>query len=186
VKKIEGLSLIALLGLIGLATASPPATLSTHKPSGNTKLAASPSKKEFVSKVYKAAKSNLSPDIPASLAVAQAIHETGWGKSLSGKNNIFGIKDFTGKGSQRMTTECGVSGCYKTRQPFKNFPSVEASIPFYDKTVTRILRSQGYSTSLFRENPGKAIDVLSRKYATDPNYSRMIKKTMTQVENMEK
>jgi flagellum-specific peptidoglycan hydrolase FlgJ len=166
VKKLDGLSLIAILGRIGLATLSP-STISTRKASGNTKLAASPSKKEFVSKVYKAAKNNLSPDIPPSLAVAQAVHETGWG-------------------TQRMTTECGVSGCYKTRQPFKDFPSVEASIPFYDKTVSRILRSQGYSTSLFRENPDKAINVLSRKYATDPNYSRLIKRTMNQIEKMEK
>jgi Bax protein len=83
-------------------------------------------KKEFLKKIN---------TVPASLALAQAAIESGWGKSRFVKeaNNIFGHWEYSNKGIAPKSTYDNIDINYS----LKIFPSLEASIAAYMKNLNR-------------------------------------------------
>jgi peptidoglycan hydrolase FlgJ len=138
------------------------------------------SAKEFVAMHGEAAqKAEAASGIPASFMVAQAAHETGWGKRnirmADGSNsfNLFGIKasaDWKGATTQVTTTEYVNGAAKKVSQTFRAYSSYDESFadyarlmktsPRYREVVARADSAQGFAQGLQRAG-----------YATDPAYA---------------
>ena len=138
------------------------------------------SAKEFVALHGEAAqKAEAATGIPASFMVAQAAHETGWGKRnirmADGSNsfNLFGIKagvDWKGATTQVLTTEVVNGEAKKVTQTFRAYSSYEESFadyarlmktsPRYREVVAQADSAQGFAKGLQRAG-----------YATDPAYA---------------
>lgn len=117
--------------------------------------------------VYDAARAaNLSnPNAIAQLGAAQSALETGYGKSLAGGNNYFGIK---GSGTTLPTQEY-INGQYVTQyDSFRNYANMQESARDY---VNFLLTNKRYSSVISSETPEQAIFEQGRSgYATDPFY----------------
>jgi peptidoglycan hydrolase FlgJ len=138
------------------------------------------SAKEFVALHGEAAqKAEAATGIPASFMVAQAAHETGWGKRNirmnDGSNsfNLFGIKagaDWKGATTQVLTTEVINGEAKKVTQTFRAYSSYEESFadyarlmktsPRYREVLASASNAQGFAQGLQRAG-----------YATDPAYA---------------
>ena len=117
--------------------------------------------------------------IPASFMVAQAAHETGWGKKAirmaDGSNsfNLFGIKASAGwKGAttQITTTEYVEGQPKKLRQSFRAYSSYEESFADYARLMKtspryREVVASAHSAHQFAQGLQRA------GYATDPAYA---------------
>ena len=106
-----------------------------------------------------------------SLTLAQAILETGWGRSRIG-NNIFGIKagsSWTGKRVNCLTGEQNADGTrYQTRADFRDYDSVNDSIIDHAELLTKdrykpVLEATNYKDA--------CIAVKQCGYATSQTYS---------------
>ena len=138
------------------------------------------SAKEFVALHSEAAKNaEGASGIPASFMVAQAAHETGWGKKAihmaDGSNsfNLFGIKagaDWKGPTTKVMTTEFVNGQARKLTQSFRAYSSYDESFadyarlmktsPRYRDVVAQAGNAQAFAQGLQRAG-----------YATDPAYA---------------
>jgi len=117
--------------------------------------------------------------IPATFMVAQAAHESGWGKREirnadgSSSHNLFGIKagpGWTGKVAQVTTTEVIDGQPRKVVAKFRSYASYDESFrdyaqmmkdsPRYSKVVAAGNSAQGFAQGLQRAG-----------YATDPAYA---------------
>ncbi|MEV6236847.1 glucosaminidase domain-containing protein [Lentzea sp. NPDC051838] len=125
--------------------------------------------------------------IPASVAAAQGIHESNWGRSTLTTNdkNYFGVKcstaTYPGPGSiatgcrQYQTTEC-TPDCHPATAYFRVYNSMHDSFRDYGYLLSR---SGVYDYALpYRDNPDQFIREVAKRYATDPNYSNAIIQTM--------
>lgn len=147
----------------------------------------------FARKVYAAAQA---VDIAPEFETAQAILESGWGKSAVGKYNLFGItkgSSWTGKTILVLTHEyfnspnvkfvapekvVSVCKCqnsdryyYTVYRLFKDFSSLEDCLNEH----ARLLQKPGYADAWkYRHDAEtfarKICDNVGSKYATDPNY----------------
>ena len=122
----------------------------------------------------------------SSVTIAQAIHESGWGKSrkMIAANALFGVKVGSGKkyGSawhgaayKTGTTEY-YDGKTATRitDYFRQYDSIEDSICDY---MDLLVHNDRYRRALFRQSPEESIEgIVSGGYATGPNYSSAIEK----------
>ena len=90
--------------------------------------------------------------IPASFMVAQAAHESGWGKrdirnaDGSPSNNLFGIKagaNWTGPVAEVATTEYVGGRAHKVTAKFRSYESADASFRDYAKLMTDSPRYAG-------------------------------------------
>ncbi len=109
--------------------------------------------------------------VPASVTIAQAIEESGWGQSsLATKDhNLFGIKGSGPAGSDPLATEEYENGQSVTRIAlFRVYHDVTESIDDHGK----LLATSGYYTQAMadRQNPNAFAAALTGVYATDPNY----------------
>ena len=150
-------------------------------------------KDKFVQWVYPAAQR--ASDINPVFVTAQAALESGWGKSVIGKYNLFGItkgSNWTGKTILVETHEVFrtpdvhfvapekvlsiqnlPSGMYRYRvkRLFKDFSSLENCLSEH----LRILQKPGYADAWpyrksAKEFARRISDCVGCKYATDPNY----------------
>lgn len=134
-------------------------------------------KKEFFSK-YKddAIKIQKETGVPASLILAQAALESGYGNSAPG-NNFFGVKGSGNAGSQRLMTTEVVNGrevrvqqnfrAYKTpADSFRDHARLISESPYYKGVMKAAKTGDAYAVA-------KAIG--DSPYATDPNYGNKIK-----------
>ncbi|GGL17408.1 sporangiospore maturation cell wall hydrolase GsmA [Mangrovihabitans endophyticus] len=117
--------------------------------------------------------------VPPSVTIAQAILESGWGKSsLASKDyNFFGIKCFNGYYGKYATgcktyrtTECTKAGsCYSTSATFRSYPSMARS--FSDHGYFLRSNSRYKPAFSYTRDANKFIwNVWKAGYATDPNY----------------
>lgn len=128
--------------------------------------------------------------VPASVTIAQAILETGWGSSeLSSKyHNYFGIKCGTVKSPYQsgcvdmLTTEYRSDGTkYTVVDSFRTYANPDMSMIDHGHFLTANSR---YAPAFeFASEPVKFADAMHRAgYATDPNYasklSRAIQSTL--------
>lgn len=128
--------------------------------------------------------------IPASFMVAQAAHESGWGrreiKMPDGTNsfNVFGIKAgprWTGKVAEVTTTEYINGQPQKTTGRFRAYESYEAAFKDYARMLKSSPRYSGVVASASSAE-GFARGLQRAGYATDPAYAdklaRVINTTM--------
>lgn len=107
------------------------------------------------------------------IIVAQAAHESAWGRSAPG-NNYFGIKSHGKGGGQTFTTHEVINGQrVKMNDSFRTFNSPSDSVAGYADFLTSNKR---YQPMLAAQGLDAQIDALGRSgYATDPNYADRIR-----------
>lgn len=124
--------------------------------------------------------------IPAAFMVAQAAHESGWGRRElknadgSSSHNLFGIKagaSWTGRTTSAVTTEVVDGQAKKVVQKFRAYSSYDESFrdyaqlmkdsPRYAKVVTAGNSAQSFAQGLQRAG-----------YATDPAYAEKLTKVI--------
>jgi peptidoglycan hydrolase FlgJ len=166
------------------ATAKPAMNRQINTSWQTTPLRSPASASEFVARHTEAAKKvEASTGIPAIFMVAQAAHETGWGRKDirmadgSTSFNLFGIKatgDWKGPVARITTTEYVNGQPKKTVQAFRAYSSYEESFADYAKLMTTSPRYQ----KVMGDVVAKAGDAkqfaqgLQRAgYATDPAYA---------------
>ena len=113
--------------------------------------------------------------IPPSVILAQAILESGWGRSALARkhNNIFGIKA-TGSSSSAdyPTLEFGAKGVHIVRATFRVFDSIDASVAHHGELLSTDRR---YAAALQHRSDWKAyIGDVAPHYASDPRYARLV------------
>jgi flagellar protein FlgJ len=120
--------------------------------------------------------------VPASVTMAQAILESGWGRGDIPRtaHNYFGMKCPNGVATGTAigcrsfpTRECGASGCYPATGSFKVYRSVLDSLRDHALTLSsskRYAPAFAYTTA-----PNQfAAQVHKAGYATDPNYTTLL------------
>ena len=122
--------------------------------------------------------------VPASVTIAQAILESGWGKSRLTANdrNFFGIKCFTqgpiANGCHTYpTSECDPLGlCTPTVASFRTYASAADSFRDHGKLLATSRYQAAFS---YTNNPNQFIvEVRNAGYATSPTYSQGVQNVM--------
>ncbi|MET8852569.1 glucosaminidase domain-containing protein [Amycolatopsis sp. NPDC004625] len=125
-------------------------------------------------------------DIPASVAVAQSVLESNWGRSKlsADERNYFGFKCVTptspgpiAVGCARYpATECVPAPCHPVDAYFRSYASIDDSFRDYGRLLTT---SSNYAPALpVRHDPDAFIRAVARKYATDPEYANKVIRLM--------
>jgi len=119
--------------------------------------------------------------VPASVTIAQAIDESGWGKStLATKDhNLFGIKGTGPAGSDPLVTQEYQNGQLVTStSSFRVYNSTAESIDDHGK----LLATSGFyrKSMAARRNPNAFAESLTGVYATDPSYGTKLVSLMRQ------
>ena len=138
--------------------------------------------KEFIEFVGEnARRAKAATGVPASVTVAQAIVETGWGKHTIGEaKNLFGIKGRGPAGSVRAPTREYINGKWITVDAdFAKYDSFEQSITEHARFF---LRNRRYAPALkFKDDPDAfAREIHKAGYATAPNYAEKLIALMRQ------
>ncbi|WP_338324063.1 glycoside hydrolase family 73 protein, partial [Limosilactobacillus fermentum] len=115
-----------------------------------------------------------------SVTAAQAILESGWGKSTLATEayNLFGIKgSYNGQSVTMLTAEYGSSGYYYIYDQFRKYPSYYQSIEDHGYFLVSNSR---YSNLLWNRNYSTVTYLLHEDgYATDPNYASSLNSVIT-------
>jgi flagellum-specific peptidoglycan hydrolase FlgJ len=119
--------------------------------------------------------------IPASVTIAQAINESGWGQSLLAMqdNNLFGIKGTGPAGSDSLPTQEYLNGQWvTTTAPFRVYHDFAESINDHGQ----LLATSGYYTQAMaeRNDPNSFAQALTGVYATNPEYGTDLIQLMQQ------
>lgn len=116
----------------------------------------------------------------ASVMIAQAIHESGWGKSglsLPPHHNLFGIKgDYNGKSvTMRTWEDDGKGNPYYINAPFRSYPTFKESM---EDNAKLLKNGVNWNPSIYRgtwkantNSYRDATKVLTGTYATDTRYA---------------
>lgn len=139
-----------------------------------------PHVQSFIQKHDSAAKAaEATTGIPASFMIAQAAHESGWGKrEITGKDgtpsfNVFGIKatsSWTGKVAEVQTTEYINGKPQKVMAKFRAYDSYEESFKDYAKLIGSNDRYRDVVAKADTAE-GFARGLQKAGYATDPEYA---------------
>lgn len=124
--------------------------------------------------------------IPAAFMIAQAAHETGWGRrdirlsDGSSSNNLFGIKagqDWKGPVAEVTTTEFINGVARKVTARFRAYASAAESFADYARLITRSPRYQGVLAQASTPQ-GFAQGLQQAGYATDPDYASKLSRVI--------
>ena len=114
-------------------------------------------------------------EIPPSIILAQAILESGWGRSRLSRehHNLFGVKATAGQAMVRLPTlEHGPKGVHIARATFRTFADDQASILHHG---TLLAEDSRYAHArLFSNDWKNYIKAIAPTYASDPGYVRSI------------
>jgi hypothetical protein len=133
----------------------------------------------FIARVAEPAKEGMRRfAVPASVTIAQAVLESGWGSSglTRRDHNYFGIKCFGTPGETAVgcrtyeTSECNKKGCFRTRASFRAYRNASGSMVDHGRFLTVNPRyapafTLGYAPERFARAIHKA------GYATSPTYA---------------
>ena len=156
----------------------------TESTSGKGKIYKASEKELFKSDIYNAylkeLKSrgiNKAEEFAKRLAT-QDILESRWGQStLSEHFNFGGVKDFSGNGVQKDTTEY-TNGQKKTvKQPFRKFKDLSDYVKYKINLVNKKWKVFNYSPEAYYS----VIVSGKQKYATDPDYANKLNKLFKSV-----
>ncbi len=131
--------------------------------------------------------------IPATFMIAQAAHETGWGrkeiKNADGTTsyNLFGIKagpNWKGATTETTTTEYIGGRAHKVTQTFRAYASYAESFADYANTMKN---SPRYAAVVAAGNDanGFAKGLQKAGYATDPSYAAKLAKMIHMTERVQ-
>jgi flagellar protein FlgJ len=125
--------------------------------------------------------------VPASVSIAQAILESGWGRSTLTRDdhNYFGKKCFGGPGEVAMgcrdyaTSECSGRDCWATRADFRAYRNSTDSYVDHGRQLTELDR---YAEALkYTADPDQfAREIHKAGYATDAGYADKLINLMRQ------
>lgn len=160
------------------------------------------SQKTFLIAVYQAAKHL---EIDPIFTAAQAMLESGWGKSKIGKYNIFGVTkgSWTGKTILVKTTEYFKNGDkvfkapekviskqrlapskweYKVYRLFRDYDSLEQALADHEAIFKKPMYADAWR---YKDNAlmfaRKITDAMGAKYATSPVYYNSLRKMIIQI-----
>jgi LysM repeat protein len=135
--------------------------------------------KQFIEKVGQLAATDMQKSgVSASLTIAQAILESGWGESgLTVKGNaLFGIKagtNWKGKVYSGKTKECYDGATYEDiTATFRAYDSWEESVTDHSALLTGMARYKAVIGE--RDYKAACIAIKAAGYATDPTYSQKL------------
>lgn len=179
-ERLQGAPYLQMRGSPGPAPSPQP--VPQPVPSGEPNDLKSLSHAEFIEFVgVRARKAMAATGVPASVTVAQAIVETGWGKHTIGSaKNLFGIKGKGPAGSVTMPTKEYVKGQWVTIQAaFAKYNSFEESITDHARFF---LRNKRYAKALSVKDDAEAFarEIHKAGYATGPDYATQLIKIMRQ------
>ena len=104
------------------------------------------------------------------LVAAQWALESGWGSSISGKNNYFGIK---GAGTKHQTKEFINCKEITIVDEFKDFISADECVEYLvDRWYKNWKDYKGVNNASSRENAARML--VTQGYATDPRYAEKL------------
>jgi hypothetical protein len=109
--------------------------------------------------------------IPAAVTIAQAIDESGWGRSVlaTADHNLFGIKGAGPAGRDMLPTREHENGVWVTRTaPFRVYHNVAESIEDHGRLLATDPAYRHAMAS--RDRPDAFAAALTGVYATDPGY----------------
>lgn len=141
-------------------------------------MATTQQQKEFLSRIIPLAKADMKKTkILASLTIAQAILESGWGTSALARksNNLFGIK---GNGKNYKTFEYINGKRVDIVDSFKVYPDWETSVTDHSGLFLRLSRYQNLIGE--RDYKKACRKVYEDGYATAPNYTEALIKIIEQ------
>jgi peptidoglycan hydrolase FlgJ len=134
----------------------------------------------FVNKIYADAKKiNLKYQIPASILIAQAALESGWGRHVK-DNAYFGIKthNSTGASTTFTTTEVINGKKITMKDSFRAYANFSEAAEDYAKFLTT--QPRYHPAFIHSKDPLKFADALQLAgYATDPSYAKKLKSIIT-------
>lgn len=143
---------------------------------------------QFIARVAEPARAGMRQyRVPASVTIAQAILESGWGGSglTRRDHNFFGIKCFGSPGTIAVgcrsyaTSECGSSGCYRTSAQFRAYR--HATDSFADHGRFLVVNDRYRNAFNYTSNPDRfAVEIHKAGYATSPTYAQNLTKIMKQ------
>ena len=117
-------------------------------------------------------------NLPASVCIAQAILESGWGRYCIGQFNYFGRKwNGWGNYERRQTTEYDYDSCHYITiyDKFQSYSSLEEAIRDWCVLITE---EPAYSNALAEWQSNWSVEdfvcTLAPVYATDPDYAHKI------------
>jgi flagellar protein FlgJ len=125
--------------------------------------------------------------VPASVTIAQAILESGWGRSglTRRDHNYFGIKCFGSPGPIALgcrsyaTHECGGGRCWRTRAQFRAYRNAAGSMADHGRFL--VVNPRYRRAFRFTRSPDRFARAIHRAgYATSPTYSRNLIRIMRQ------
>lgn len=130
--------------------------------------------------------------IPATFMIAQAAHETGWGRHEprnadgSTSYNLFGMKagaSWNGPVTEATTTEYVGGKAHKVTQRFRAYGSYAESFADYANTMKSNPRYAGVVAS-GHDAAGFASGLQRAGYATDPQYASKLAKVIATTQRM--
>jgi len=128
-------------------------------------------------------------DLYASVMIAQAILESGWGRSSLSKApnyNLFGIKgSYNGQTVYMSTLEYLNNQWLTMNEPFKRYPSYTQSFEDNARTLrsTSLQSGVSYYSGAWKSNTTSYLDAtawLAGRYATAPNYASSLNAVIQQ------
>ena len=109
------------------------------------------------------------------LVAAQWALESAWGASVSGKNNVFGIK---GKGTKVKTTEYENGKEVVVYDEFMDFANITECIQYLVERWYRDYQNRYMGVNRAKDRNAAARMLVTEGYATDPNYAEKLIKLM--------
>jgi uncharacterized protein YraI len=119
--------------------------------------------------------------VPASVTIAQAILESGWGRSplTAQDHNYFGMKCFGDPGPLALgcstygTRECDAKRCWSIRDSFRAYRSPADSFSDHGRALAKL---PIYATAMrFTATPDRfATEIHKAGYATSPTYAKKL------------
>ena len=117
--------------------------------------------------------------VPPSVVMAQAVQESGWGRSGLARShgNLFGIKSWSDKGVELATTEgAGVP----TRASFRRWTDWTESVEVHGRLLSNDPRYA--HANAHREDAEAYVKAIAPVYASDPAYAEKLVKIMRRYE----
>ena len=112
------------------------------------------------------------PEAIARVGAAQSALETGYGKSLAGGNNYFGIKGSGGNKQSTQEYDPATGKMYTSNESFRTYGGMGDSAADY----LRLMQNPRYAKVAAAETPEEAIAHQGKSgYATAPNYASALR-----------
>jgi hypothetical protein len=113
--------------------------------------------------------------VPAKVVLAIAALESDYGRAAIAKYNLWGVKAVSGQPFVIVRTREVYNGqSVMIDAKFAKYSSFEDGIKANQKTICAIIKYQGHSCNIFKEDWRRAVKILGKLYATDPLWANSV------------